>query len=110
LKNQKRRRSWYSLLKRKLKLSYVLNAVLIIAAVVLAYREIFRSGTLEKLRFRAELISVAVIPFLNMTNDSTWDIWQNGFQDNLVASLSNYPDELQVRQVQLESQPGCIIR
>jgi tetratricopeptide (TPR) repeat protein len=35
-----------------------------------------------------------------MTNDSTWDVWQNGIQDMLVTYLSNYPDELKVRQTE----------
>jgi len=45
-------------------------------------------------------ISVAVMPFQNMTNDTTWNIWQDGIQFNLITSLSNYSDELKVRQTE----------
>jgi TolB-like protein len=39
------------------------------------------------------------MPFQNMTNDTTWNIWQDGIQFNLVTSLSNSPD-LKVRQTE----------
>ncbi len=42
-------------------------------------------------------ISIAVMPFINMTNDTLFNIWQNGFQDILITSLSN-SKELAVRQ------------
>ena len=38
------------------------------------------------------------MPFQNMTNDTTWNVWQNGIQDMLITTLSNLPDELKVRQ------------
>lgn len=44
-------------------------------------------------------ISIAVMPFQNMTNDTLWDIWQQGIQTNLITSLSN-SKELKVRQVE----------
>jgi tetratricopeptide (TPR) repeat protein len=87
-------------LKRKLKLSYVLNAILIIAVIVLAYREIFKRDTLERLRSSGERIAVAVMPFQNMTNDTTWNIWQDGIQDRLVSYLSDFSDQLLVRPTQ----------
>ena len=85
--------------KRKLRASYVLNAILIIAVIVLAYPKIFKRDTLEKLRSSGEKISVAVMPFQNMTNDTTWNIWQDGIQDILINSLSN-SEELKVRQAE----------
>jgi len=84
--------------RRKLRASYVLNAILIIAVIILAYPKIFKRNTLEKLRSSGERIAVAVMPFQNMTNDTTWNIWQDGIRDELIASLSNNPDELQVRR------------
>jgi len=83
--------------KRKLRASYVLNAVLIITVIVLAYPKIFKQNTLEKLRSSGERISIAVMPFQNMTNDPTWNIWQDGIQISLISSLSNSA-ELTVRQ------------
>jgi len=44
-------------------------------------------------------ISVAVMPFQNMTNDTLWNIWQNGIQINLITTLSNSED-LKVRQTE----------
>ena len=58
--------------KGKLRASYVLNAVLIIAVIILAYPKIFKRDTLERLRSSGERISVAVMPFQNMTNDTIW--------------------------------------
>ena len=83
--------------KRRLRPSYVLNAVLIIAVMVLAYPKIFKQNTLERLRSTGERISVAVMPFQNMTNDTTWNVWQDGIQDILINNLTN-SEELVVRQ------------
>ena len=73
-------------------------AILIIAAI-LAYPKIFKQDTLENLRSSGERISVAVMPFQNMTNDTIWNVWQDGIQNNLITSLSN-SEELKVRQTE----------
>jgi len=76
-------------------------ATLVIAIVLVAifiYPKIFKRDTLERLRSSGERISVAVIPFQNMTNDTAWNVWQDGIQFNLITSLSDYSDELKVRQ------------
>jgi tetratricopeptide (TPR) repeat protein len=86
--------------KRKLRASYVLNAILIIAVIILVYPKIFKRDTLERLRSKGEKISVAVMPFQNFTNDTIWNIYQLGIQDNLINYLSNNPEELQVRQTE----------
>jgi tetratricopeptide (TPR) repeat protein len=39
------------------------------------------------------------MPFKNMTNDTTWNIWEDGIQFNLITSLSNSAD-LKVRQTE----------
>ena len=83
--------------KKQLRASYVLNAILIIAVITLASPKIFKKNTLEKLRASGERISVAVMPFQNISNDSLLDPWQDGIQDNLITSLTNTP-ELNVRQ------------
>ena len=64
------------------------------------YPKIFKRNTLERLRASGERISVAVMPFQNMTNDTTWNVWQEGIQDMLISNLSNASDELNVRQYQ----------
>ena len=85
--------------KRKLKFAYVLNAVLLMAVIVLAYPRIFKHNTLENIRSSGERISVAVMPFQNKTNNIKWDVWQDGVQDILISSLSN-SGELKVRQAE----------
>jgi tetratricopeptide (TPR) repeat protein len=84
--------------KHKLISGVTIVSILIIA-VLFAWPKIFKRNTLDKLRSSGERISVAVMPFQNMTNDTTWNIWQDGIQFNLVTSLSNSPD-LKVRQTE----------
>jgi tetratricopeptide (TPR) repeat protein/TolB-like protein len=71
-------------------------AVLLIIAAILAYPKLFKSDTLERLRSSGERISVAVMPFQNMTNDTIWDVWQDGIKDILVTFLSS-SEELRIR-------------
>jgi TolB-like protein len=84
--------------RRILSASNIIIAALIILVGILAYPKIFKRDTLEKLRSSGERISVAVMPFQNMTNDTTWNIWQDGIQDILITYLSNSPEELKVPQ------------
>jgi hypothetical protein len=62
--------------KRIFKASNLIIAALIIVVGILAYQKIFKRDTLEKLRSSGDRISVAVMPFQNMTNDTTWNIRQ----------------------------------
>ena len=73
--------------------------VLLIIAGVIAYPKIFKRDTLEKLRSSGEKISVAVMPFQNMTNDTIWNVWQDGIQNELITSLTS-SKELKVRQTE----------
>jgi tetratricopeptide (TPR) repeat protein len=77
----------------------IITLVIAIIAVILTYPKILRQDTLEKLRSSGERISVAVMPFHNMTSDPDWDVWQDGIQDILITSLSN-SEELKVRQAE----------
>jgi AraC-like DNA-binding protein/tetratricopeptide (TPR) repeat protein len=43
-------------------------------------------------------ISIAVMPFINMTHDSLWNMWQEGIQEGLISKLSNNK-ELKVRDI-----------
>jgi tetratricopeptide (TPR) repeat protein len=76
----------------------VIVVLLLIIAGIIAYPKIFRQDTIEKLRASGERISVAVMPFQNLTNDSTLNVWQDGIQINLITYISNNPSEIQVRQ------------
>ena len=86
--------------KSKTRASYLLNAILIIAVLILAYPKIFKRNALENLRLSGERISIAVMPFHNMTNDTLWNIYQEGIQENICAYLSNFSDALKIRQAE----------
>jgi adenylate cyclase len=93
-----KREIYQNLLRSNLKrliLSIALASIIIVAAIV-GYPKILNQITIEKLRSSGEKISIAVIPFQNMTNDTTWDVWQDGIQYMLITYLSNYPEELVV--------------
>jgi tetratricopeptide (TPR) repeat protein len=83
---------------RKL-LSGILVSVILVIAAIIAYPKIFKQDTLEKLRSSGERISVAVMPFQNMTNDTTKNILEGWIQDNLINLLSN-SEELKVKQTE----------
>jgi len=83
--------------KRKLRASNVIIAVLVVIVVILVYPKIFNKDKLASLRDEDGRISIAVMPFQNMTNDTLWNVWQDAIQDILISSLSN-SEELTVRQ------------
>jgi tetratricopeptide (TPR) repeat protein/TolB-like protein len=85
--------------KRGIKASDIIIAAMAIVIIILLYPKIFKRNTLEEIRLSGERIVVAVMPFQNMTNDTTKNFWQEMIQDNLVASLSN-SEELQIRQTE----------
>jgi tetratricopeptide (TPR) repeat protein len=85
--------------KRRLMASNIIIAALIIVVGILAYPQIFKRNTLDKLRSSGEKISVAVMPFQNITNDTTRNSWQRWIQYNLINSLSN-TEELNIRQTE----------
>jgi tetratricopeptide (TPR) repeat protein len=77
---------------------YIISVVLVLVLLgVYVYPKIFIRDTLEKLRSSKEKISVAVMPFQNLTNDTIWNAWQEGIQTNLITSLGN-TGELIVRK------------
>ena len=87
--------------KRTRKKLFSATAILTILVLVtiLVYPKLFKKSTLEKLRSANGKISVAVMPFQNLTNDTTWNIWQGGIQNELITSLTN-SEELKVRQIE----------
>jgi TolB-like protein len=86
--------------KRIFTASNIIIAVLIIAVGILIYPKIFKQNSLDKLRSSDDRISVAVMPFQNLTNDTLWNVWQDGIQVNLITSLAN-SEELKVRQKEI---------
>ncbi len=82
--------------RRRLKASDIIMAAMAIIIVILAWPKIFRKDAIERLKSSGEKLAVAVMPFKNMTNDTAWNVWQDGIQQRLISSLSN-SGELQVR-------------
>jgi len=80
-------------------LSVVIIVAIVVIASIFAYPKIFKRNTLEKLRSTGERLAVAVMPFKNMTNDTTWNVWQDGIQDILINNLTN-SEEFVVRQIE----------
>ena len=85
--------------RRKLKAGDVTIVVLLVIVGILVYPKIFNRDKLASLRDEEGRISIAVMPFENMTNDTTWNAWQGGIQNELITALSN-SKELSVRQYQ----------
>jgi tetratricopeptide (TPR) repeat protein len=69
----------------------------IIIFLVISHSRIFRRDTLEGLKSSGRRITVVVMPFQNLTNDTIWNIWQEGIKDILINSLSN-SGEIKIRQ------------
>ena len=74
-------------------------SMLIVIVAILIVPKFFRRSTLNDLRSKDGRISIAVMPFQNLTNDTKWNIWQFGIQDELTASLTN-SEELDVKQIE----------
>ena len=84
--------------KKSKLLSYAIPAVFILVLLgVYAYPKIFKHDNLGQLASSGQKISIAVMPFQNMTNDTTWNTYQEGIQTNLISSLAN-TGELFVRK------------
>jgi tetratricopeptide (TPR) repeat protein len=87
----------FILSKRRLFSGIAIIAILIVASIF-AYPKVFKKDRLGFLRSQGD-ISVAVMPFQNMTNDTIWNVWQDGIQNELINNLSN-SEELKVRQLE----------
>jgi tetratricopeptide (TPR) repeat protein len=84
--------------KGKFLVPIIIFALLIIAGII-AYPKIFKRDSLERLRESGNRISVAVMPFQNLTSDESKNFWQDMIQDNMITSLSNFQD-IKVRQAE----------
>jgi len=85
--------------KRKLRVSDALIAGLVILVVILAYPKVFPKDRMDQMKAADGKITLAVMPFQNMTNDTLWDVWELGIQNELIVYLSNSPI-LSVRQLE----------
>jgi len=87
------------LTKRRFKPSDAVISVLIVIVGILAYPKVFKKDQFERIRDQEGRISIAVLPFGNLSGDTTYNVWQGGFQNLLITGLSN-SEELLVRQYQ----------
>jgi len=85
--------------RKLLNINNIIIAVLVIVVGILAYPKIFRKDKFEGIRDTDGRISIAVMPFQNMTDNIAWDIWENGIQNEIITKLSN-SKELAVRTFQ----------
>ncbi len=83
--------------RRKLRRSDGVIAVLLIVVAILAFPKIFGNQDSRLPRNMKGQISIAVMPFKNMTGDTIYNLWQEGMQNLLITSLSN-SEEISVRQ------------
>jgi len=82
---------------QKISSGFVVAAFLILAGIFF-YPKIIEKDRKEILSKKGE-ITVAVMPFQNLTNDATRNFWEVMIQDNLITSLSN-ARELKIRQTE----------
>ncbi len=75
----------------------LVSFILLVIIAFSIYPRIFKVNSLENLLSSNDKISIAVMPFQNLTNDTIWNIWQYAIQESLISSLSNIKD-LIVRQ------------
>jgi tetratricopeptide (TPR) repeat protein len=85
--------------KRKLFSGISIIAIVIVVAIYF-YPKVFKHYKLANLRASDGRITVAVMPLQNMTNETIWDVWQEGIQDELINALST-AEELNPRQAQI---------
>jgi AraC-like DNA-binding protein/tetratricopeptide (TPR) repeat protein len=78
----------------------LLLVLLLIALGFLIYSKIIKSDAGGDLVSSDGKIPIAVMPFRNISNDSTLNIWQEGIQEYLITSLSNIK-ELKVKRKEI---------
>ncbi len=83
--------------QRLFRFSNFVIAILLVTVCILIYPKLFQKDLLNEIRDEEGMISVAVMPFENLTADSLYNTWQSGIQNLMISELSN-SSELQVRQ------------
>ena len=73
-------------------LSGFLITAIVVMAVILVYPKIFKHDKFEKLRSSDRSISIAVMPFNNLTGDPNLDFWQRGLSELLINDLGTSSD------------------
>ena len=86
--------------RRKLRITDVIIAVLVVIVAILAYPKIFENDPSKVIKDADGRISIIVMPFKNLTGDTLYNLWQEGLQNLIITSLSN-SKELSVRQSEI---------
>ena len=69
--------------------SYISFVVILVMIGIMLYPKLFKSNKLSNLRDEKGMISLAVLPFDNLTGDSSLYYWQNGISEYLINRLGN---------------------
>ena len=85
--------------RRKLRVSDGIIAVLIVVILILLYPKVFKKDKFGNIREDDGRISVVVLPFENLSGDTLYDGFELGLQDFIITNLSN-SDQLSVRHIQ----------
>jgi hypothetical protein len=72
----KKRKSQAIPVKRRLKASDIIIAVMAVIIVMLLFPGVFNKDKFKSIKGKDGRISIAVMPFQNMTNDTLWNVWQ----------------------------------
>jgi len=78
--------------KKRVKVSDVIIAVLIVVAVILAYPKIFRTDKIEGITNPDGKISIAVLPFVDMSPNNDQEYFCDGMAEEIINALSHIAD------------------
>jgi len=83
-------------------LTVIIGTTILIISIILILSFVlsssFRKDNFTDFLDKDGRIPLAIMPFKNLTNDSTKNYLQDWIMDDLNSSLSDYPDEIEVRQ------------
>ncbi len=85
--------------RRKLRPSDVIITLLVIAIGFLVYPHIVIKDAFKDSRNSDGKVAIAVLPFENLSGDTLYNVWQGGFQNLLITTLSE-SEELSIRKYQ----------
>jgi TolB-like protein len=85
---------------RKTKLFYAILSILILLALagIIIYPRFHNADPFRKIRTPDGRIPIAVMPFQNLSNDSTLNYLREWIPECVTSYLSNYPEDFQMRQ------------
>lgn len=85
-------------LRSSFSISNIIILALFVMVLVLVYPNIFAKDKFKHIRDDDGRISIAVMPFKNLSADTLYNVWQEGLQNLLINNLTN-SKELSVRQL-----------